>query len=214
MNQINKTISRGPGRRPADSTSELDLKILATAESLFSNQGFAATSIRQIADQAMVNPALVHYYFGNKKELLNTVLQRVLEPMAAGIAALPDDLDHFLEALLNVLFDNLAAHPDLARLLVREGLLPGGAFQQEFATRFAPRLGGALPPRFKALQDKGQLHASHHPGICALHMIALCAFPFLAHDLATAKLEVDFSGPGIEILKQQTLRLLREGYQV
>ena len=42
-------------------------KILDTAERLFANQGYGATSMRQIIGEAGVNLASIHYHFGSKE---------------------------------------------------------------------------------------------------------------------------------------------------
>src|SRR6056300_1373532 len=77
--------------RPANlETGELRSKLLDIAEELIAESGYAATSIRKIADTAGVNPALVHYYFGTKRDLLVTVMDRALEPMAGNVAALQE----------------------------------------------------------------------------------------------------------------------------
>ncbi len=55
-------------------------RILDAAEKLFAQQGFAATSLREITGVAEVNLAAVHYHFGSKEKLLQAVLQRVVEP--------------------------------------------------------------------------------------------------------------------------------------
>ena len=56
---------RGPGRRPgaADTRGE----ILAAARSEFAAKGYDASSVRGIAREAGVDPALVHHYFGTKE---------------------------------------------------------------------------------------------------------------------------------------------------
>jgi len=56
-------------------------KILDTAELLFIERGFAATSLRAIADQAGVNLAATHYHFGSKKGLLSAVFHRRIAPI-------------------------------------------------------------------------------------------------------------------------------------
>ena len=56
-------------------------KILDTAELLFIERGFAATSLRAIADQAGVNLAATHYHFGSKKGLLAAVFHRRIAPI-------------------------------------------------------------------------------------------------------------------------------------
>lgn len=69
-------------RRPGRPVGESDHapgkreKILDAAEEAFAQHGYAPTSLRRIADQAAVNPALIAYYFGTKERLFETVFKR------------------------------------------------------------------------------------------------------------------------------------------
>jgi AcrR family transcriptional regulator len=56
-------------------------RILDAAESLFMEHGYEATSLRAITASAKVNLAAVHYHFGSKEELFQSVLVRRLDPM-------------------------------------------------------------------------------------------------------------------------------------
>ncbi|MDB6086505.1 MAG: TetR family transcriptional regulator [Gammaproteobacteria bacterium] len=70
--------SRRPGR-PGPQVTEKDQMrdaILDVAEQLFSEAGYSATSFRDIASQADVNPALISYYFGTKRSLYEAVFKR------------------------------------------------------------------------------------------------------------------------------------------
>jgi AcrR family transcriptional regulator len=49
--------------------------ILHVAEQLFAEQGFDGTSIRDIAQQAGVNLAMINYYFGSKENLMASLLE-------------------------------------------------------------------------------------------------------------------------------------------
>src|SRR5215510_5323113 len=64
--------------RLAPATKE---RILDSAEALFMEHGFEATSLRAITAAAGVNLAAVNYHFGTKEELFQTVLTRRLDPM-------------------------------------------------------------------------------------------------------------------------------------
>lgn len=57
-------------------------KILDAAESLIIEHGFAATSLRAIANQAGVNLAATHYHFGSKQGLLAEVFHRRMGPVS------------------------------------------------------------------------------------------------------------------------------------
>lgn len=61
-----------------DSTRE---RILDTAEQLFADQGFHATTLRQITREARVNLAAVNYHHGSKDALILAVFQRRLDEL-------------------------------------------------------------------------------------------------------------------------------------
>lgn len=60
--------------------------ILNAAEELFSEKGFAETSLRNITTKAGVNLAAVNYHFGSKKSLIQAVFARFLTPFCQVLA--------------------------------------------------------------------------------------------------------------------------------
>ena len=56
-------------------------QLLEVAERLFGEQGYRATSARQITLGAGANIAAINYHFGGKAKLLQAVLERRLEPV-------------------------------------------------------------------------------------------------------------------------------------
>ena len=64
--------------------------ILATAEELFGNLGYTATSTQQVADQAGLTRGAVYFHFQDKKDLFRAVFEqlelRLMERLAAGAA--------------------------------------------------------------------------------------------------------------------------------
>jgi AcrR family transcriptional regulator len=66
------------GRRPGKADTRGD--ILAAAQVEFARMGFLGATIRGIAGAAGVDPALVHHYFGTKRELLVAALDLPFEP--------------------------------------------------------------------------------------------------------------------------------------
>jgi len=51
-------------------------QIISTAERLFSTKGFDGTSVRDIADEAGVNIAMISYYFGSKEKLMEALFEQ------------------------------------------------------------------------------------------------------------------------------------------
>ncbi|MFE3446954.1 TetR family transcriptional regulator [Nocardia sp. NPDC059180] len=73
--------SAGPirtGRRPGRSGAKE--AILEAARARFADAGFDKTSIRAIAGDAGVDPALVHHYFGTKQQLFAAVVEFPVDP--------------------------------------------------------------------------------------------------------------------------------------
>lgn len=92
------------GRRPGQTETRED--ILAAARGLFAERGYAAASMRAIAAAAGVNPALLHHFFGTKRELFLAAMnipvdpERVLLSVADGPA---DELgDRLVRAFLAI----------------------------------------------------------------------------------------------------------------
>lgn len=67
------------GRRPKGQGPDLRQAILDAAEALFSRHGFYGVTVRQVATEAGVDTALIHYYFGSKRELFDDVFARRAE---------------------------------------------------------------------------------------------------------------------------------------
>ena len=98
---------RRPGRPPG--TSDTRDRILAGARDLFARNGFDNTSIRAIAAEADVDPALVHHYFGSKTQLFAAAIQIPIDPMTVvgPLREVPvDQIGHVLPSLLLPLWDS------------------------------------------------------------------------------------------------------------
>lgn len=82
-------------------------KILESAIQVFGEQGFEATTTRQIAARAEVNLALLQYYFGKKEDLYRACAEYIADAVEPGVAATiadanaPADLPR--DALIQVL---------------------------------------------------------------------------------------------------------------
>ena len=108
-------------------------RILQAAEELFAQQGFGATSLRQVTSRADVNIAAVNYHFGSKDNLINEVFRRRMDDMSRerlqalqdAVASHPGVLEPILSAFVE---------PALAMAQDRHG---GGAFIRVIARAYA-----------------------------------------------------------------------------
>src|SRR4051794_14237785 len=110
--------------RPTGADAEATRRrILEASLTLFSQWGYDATRVKDVALKAGVNAALVHHYFGDKDALYDTVLLDALQPLKVlgqGILlrGLPTDL--LLAAWVEVLFTYFEKNRDVLWLVTRE----------------------------------------------------------------------------------------------
>lgn len=76
------------GRRPGGEDTRG--RILAAARSEFATKGFHRATIRGIAGEAEVDPALVHHYYGNKDDLFAASIDLPIRPDEIAEAVLAD----------------------------------------------------------------------------------------------------------------------------
>jgi AcrR family transcriptional regulator len=73
-----RTGARGRPRQDAETIERRDM-ILDAAEALFCVHGFHGVTVRQVATEAGVDPALLNYYFTSKRGLFDAVFLRRAE---------------------------------------------------------------------------------------------------------------------------------------
>lgn len=118
---------RATAVRLGDAPSKRDL-ILDVAERCFAERGFAGVSMREIAAGAgLKNQASLYHHFRDKQALYEAVLTRGLAPVLdllveSGRAWAAGQADATADRFLDQVFDHLAEHTHLPRLLQRAGL--------------------------------------------------------------------------------------------
>jgi AcrR family transcriptional regulator len=154
---------RRTGRRPGDSGSRE--AILDAARGRFTAHGYAGATIRGIAADAGVDPALVHHFFGTKDKLFAATMRLPLNPvevipqlLEAGIDGAGERLCRLFVRIMRELGDanpmlgllrSATAHPDAARML-RE-FFTGAVLERVAAALDVPQ------PRLRAALCSSQL---------------------------------------------------------
>ena len=188
--------ARRPGRPVAGPTDQRE-SLLDAAKQAFARDGYAGASLRAIARDARVSPALAAYYFGDKAGLLQAVLDLRVAPLAqslqgvilsGGATALAR-----LEAFVNAYTVTAARNRWLPQLIVREVLNEQGVLRDTFARRFA----GGLTAQLRALVERGQADGSLRrdlaPQAVVMSLMSLCVFPFIATPMVSGALGIEVS---------------------
>ncbi len=206
---------RAPGRPNTDSPDQR-LRLVDAALACYVRQGIGATTLRDIATEAGVTPALVHYYFGDKSQLLEAVVQERVMPVLAvvreRVVFAGDDVADMVAAVVGGITEAIGRYPWWPQLWVREVLCEGGALRDLLVTRVAPELARTIAARFAAAQAAGKLNADLDPRLLMTSLIGLVMLPaagapiwrqlFDAHDL------------GLEDLRGHALALLDRGLEL
>jgi AcrR family transcriptional regulator len=160
------------GRRPG--TPDTREAILAVACRRFATRGYDATSLRSIAAEAEVDPALLIHYFGTKEELFAaaTGLPAGLPERFGGLAALPteDRVRALVGTYLQLVDSDKSRNAILA--LVRSAVSHdrAAAMLREFlAAELLPVIGGLTGHADARL--RASLVAAHLIGIAVLRHV-------------------------------------------
>jgi AcrR family transcriptional regulator len=157
---------RGRGRRPGGPDTRG--QILAAARVSFAHKGFAGTTIRAVAAEAGVDPALVHHYFGAKDDLFLAALEIPVDPRVLVPTVFDEGVsgagERLLRLFLSVWDDPEARLPLVA--LVRSSLMQGTPetlLQQGILRMVLKPLRAALPA--EEADRRAQLVASQLIGL-------------------------------------------------
>lgn len=155
-------------------------KILLAAKTVFIEKGLEGARMQEIADEAGINKALLHYYYRTKDKLFeavfigafNKMLPQVIELLNAELP-LFEKITRFTENYINIFIDNpfipgfvlheLSRNPErIVDLISNTGIQPEIFIQQ---VQYEIEQGKIIPV------DPRQL---------IVNMLAMCIFPFVA----------------------------------
>ena len=210
-----KGRKRAPGRPLADAPDQRAVALDA-ALACFVRQGIAATSLRDIAREAGVTPALLHYYFGDRQQLLDAVVAERVMPAFLSVrerlAQAGDDVADIVAAFVCGVTDAIARHPWWPQLWVREVLCEGGALRDLLVQRIAPDIARLLAGRFAAAQAAGRLNADLDPRLLLPTLVGLTMFPAAGAPIWRQVFDAD--DLGLEDVRGHALALLDRGLEL
>ena len=128
-----------PGRPFSDPDRDSRVQLLSAATDLFAQQGVAATSFSAIARRAGLTPAMVHYHFRNRDQLLDAVVEERLVPFLHYVWDPVRPGEHsrnLIRGLVQRLLEQIELAPWVPSTWMREILNEGGLLRG----RMVPRL--------------------------------------------------------------------------
>lgn len=160
--------------------------ILEAAKQVFHERGLAGARMQQIADEAGINKALLHYYFRNKQQLFKAVFSEAFATIIPQINEMFDAEEP--------LFDKIRNFTDrYTALLMQNPYLPGFVINEiNNNPKFAAEYLAAIRPnpdkllrQIQAEVEKGNIRPVN-PLQLVINLLSLCIFPFVAAGMIRA----------------------------
>jgi len=220
-----KVIKAAPFEAPTGTKAERTRNaLLAAAENLFAEQGYAAVKLEDVADKLGLTRAALFYYFRDKQSLYDAMLADAFGPLAKRLeevlAAEGKSITKRIELAAGAWVDSLVARPTLARLILRivaDGLhTEHGVFADDdrLAMKFLALFQeGRKSGEFKPLHDNPFHVASAVLGTSVFYVAALAALvpharfePLDPEQVAAHKREVLFEARRLLGITRKTKR--------
>jgi AcrR family transcriptional regulator len=140
--------------------NDKQVQIMETAEVLFAEKGFNGTSVRDIAEKAHVNLAMISYYFGSKDKLLESLFDYRGEHIKLKLESMVEDktlgsfekldllIDHYIEKIMN--------QQCFSRIMVREQVVNHTGITAELITQMKKRNQEIISKLIHQGQKKGE----------------------------------------------------------
>jgi AcrR family transcriptional regulator len=191
-------------RNQRQASGDTQQRILDAADVVFLRSGSAGARMQEIAEEAGVNKALLHYYFRSKDQLAEAVFRRAAsELFPAVIQTMGSDLDleQKVARVVEIYLDQLVRRPFLTGYVLAElthhpdrvpqffSSLSGGIAPQQILRSVLARLRSQIEENVRA----GTM-ISISPDQFFINLLSLCVFPFAARPLLMAVLGLDERG--------------------
>jgi AcrR family transcriptional regulator len=160
-------------RTQADKSDASTRKVLKAALSLFSRNGYRATSMRQIARRSGLSVGNLYHHFGSKETIFQRLIDQYWEVLLDPElplnkiffrARFPEDLEEMAAAIEEVVADNapyiLLIYIDVIEFKGRHIK----AFYQQMADRFA----AAYQESFRQRQERGEIGEEVDPLVAVM----------------------------------------------
>ena len=140
--------------------NDKQVQIMETAEVLFAEKGFNGTSVRDIAEKAHVNLAMISYYFGSKDKLLESLFDYRGEHVKLKLESMVEDktLGSFekLDLLIDHYIEKIMTQQCFSRIMLREQVVNHTGITAELITQMKKRNQEIISKLIHQGQKKGE----------------------------------------------------------
>lgn len=177
---------------PEEKENTTESQILEAAKNVFQRKGMDGSRMQEIADEAGINKALLHYYYRSKQMLFEAVFKNAFVLLAPQLNGILNDDSSIEEKVRNFTINYLTfmnKHPYLPKFIIHEINR-----NPEFILKMRDVTGFPNLDKFKK-QVAGEVESGIIKPIKAeqlfINIVALNIFPFVATPLIKAFANID-----------------------
>jgi AcrR family transcriptional regulator len=194
--------------------SETENKIKEAARKIFHRRGFDGARMQEIADEAQINKAMLHYYFRSKDLLFEAVFREAamkILPLVGSIIESDLTLEEKIKKLIHNYIDLIKTNPYIPGFVLHE------LTQNPERIKLFIANNALLRPQKFFTQIQDGIDARKYIPIAPLQLmvtiVSACIFPFIAKPMLHAVFGLDQDGfeEFIEQRKEQMTQFILNG---
>jgi len=162
-------------------TPQTEKLIKETAKRVFFQKGLLNATTQQIADEAGVNRALIHYYFRSRDQLFKAILEEAVNETRNKVDSIFNSDEPFkvkISKYLDVFIDRNAEFPYMQNFIITEIMQDPEKMKEHFSRKRNHMLKHIVPPLTKEIES-GNMEAID-PEHFIVNMMSMCSYPLVA----------------------------------
>ncbi|NVO18618.1 MAG: helix-turn-helix transcriptional regulator [Bacteroidetes bacterium] len=174
-----------------NSLGNTELLILEAARKVFIHKGYAGARMQEIADEAGINKALLHYYFRGKDQLFDAVFTQAIAsflPMIQQVLIAELPLKEKISLFVNTYVDTLILNPHIPAFVIHELNTDPGRFIEKLKNNgINPDIILGQIKKEAADGNIREINGEHF----LINLLGMCLFPFMARTVVQGLLRMD-----------------------
>ncbi len=177
-----------------DKSESTENKILEAARQVFVKKGLSGARMQEIANEAGINKALLHYYFRSKEKLFDRIFLEAFKTITSGLGkALSQEIPVLekLKKFIGFYMDMLKENPHLPVFVLNELTQNPERLSQIIKDEMSPVMSNVILELFQDM-NQGKIR-TYHPVHLYLNLLGMLIFPIVAKPLISPLLK-DLAG--------------------
>lgn len=168
-----------------------------SAKKVFYQKGLKGARMQEIADDAGVNKAMLHYYFRSKEKLFDKVFEQSVKsvtPMLMNVFLEQTDLSTKIAHLIEMLIDFFLEEPYLSNFIVNELSQNPDKLFMNVLDHKGGLIGKIIPLINEQIQveiEKGTVKKDIRSAELILNIMSLCLLPIMSQTVLQKTLGID-----------------------